>query len=165
MMRKSRHLVELWQSLGLGRVPTRDRFKISNFPSLEPHLFVAAVAARLEDYRLILAGSAVEKSYGGCLRGLTFGELDLGPAGSEVVEEYELCAQKRVAIASRHRMQMSDESAVQLQRVLLPFDSPVTHGVSQVIGWFQLSPMPRGGTKGAVSGWTTEERAFIEAAV
>jgi hypothetical protein len=163
MMRKSRHVIELWQSLGLGRIPTRDRFKIYNFPTLEPHLFVTEVAARLEDYRIILAGSAVEKSYGERLAGSTFGELDLGAGKTDVLEEYELCATRRVAIASRHVMRLNGDGAIELQRVLLPFDSKVKDGVAQVVGWFHLTPAPKHGTKGAVSRLTTEERALIAA--
>ena len=163
MMRKARHVIQLWQSLGLGRVPTRDRFKIYNFPVLEPNLFVAQVAPQLDDYRLVLAGSAVEKSYGATLTGLTFGELELGASKSEIVEEYEMCAQKRVAIASRHQMRIGDDGGIELQRVLLPFDSSVKEGVSEVVGWFHMTPTPKRGMKGSVSRWTTEERSFIAA--
>ena len=163
MMRKARHVIQLWQSLGLGRVPTRDRFKIYNFPVLQPNLFVAQVAPVLDDYRLVLAGSAVEKSYGATLTGLTFGELDLGASQSEMLEEYELCTHKRMAIASRHEMRIGDDGGIELQRVLLPFDSPVKEGVTQVVGWFHMTPAPKRGTKGAVSRWTTEERSFIAA--
>ena len=163
MMRKARHVIQLWQSLGLGRVPTRDRFKIYNFPMLEPNLFAAQVAPQLDDYRLLLAGSAVEKSYGARLTGLTFAELDLGASKSIIFEEYELCAQRRMAIASRHQMRIGDDSGIELQRVLLPFDSPVREGVSEVVGWFHMTPAPRRGMKGSVSRWTTEERAFVGA--
>ena len=161
MMRKARHLIELWQSLGLGRMPTRDRFKLYNFPTLQPHLFGMDVAERLDNYRITVAGTAVEKSYGGRLIGMSFAELDLGPAQQEIFEEYELCARQRVAIASRHQMRIGDEGILELQRVLLPFDSQIRDGVSHVIGWFHLSPMPRNGMKGAVSRWLTEERALI----
>lgn len=163
MMRKARHIVQLWQSLGLGRVPTRDRLKIYNFPALQPHLFVAEVAKRIEDYRFVLAGSAVEKSYGAELTGLTFGELDLGPAKSQIMEEYELCAQKREAIASCHQMRVGDDGVIELQRVLLPFDAPNKEGVAQVVGWFHLAPALKRAVKGSVSRWTTAEREFIRA--
>jgi hypothetical protein len=163
MMRKARHLIELWQSIGLGRVPTRDRFKPNNFPTLLPHLFGADVAERLEDYKIALAGSAVEKSYGRPLIGVSFAELDLGPQKEEIVEEYHLCATKRVAIASRHQMRMVDEGVLELQRVLLPFDSLFKGGVGHVIGWYHMSPAPKRGIKGAVVRWTTEERQLIPA--
>jgi hypothetical protein len=163
MIRRSRHVVELWQSLGLGRVPTRDRFKIYNFPTLEPHLFVMEVAERLDDYRIVYAGSAVDKSYGAKLVGSTFGQLDLGPGKEDVLEEYELCTSQRMAIASRHIMRLTNDAAVELQRVLLPFDSPIKQGVAQVVGWMHLRPVPKRGTKGAVSRWATEERSLIAA--
>jgi len=163
MMRKARHLIELWQSLGLGRVPSRDRFRIYNFPMLEPHLFAANVAARLEDFRIDIAGQAVEKSYGALLTGKSFGELDLGPAKDSIFEEYAVCASKRTAIASSHYMHMSDDSAIELQRVLLPFASPLTGDIGQVIGWFHMSPMPKRGIKGGVARWVTQERSLVSA--
>ena len=163
MLRKARHLIELWQSFGLGHIPTRDRFKVHNFPALQPHLFGVDVAERLEDYTSALAGSAVEKSFGGRLVGTSFADLNLGPAKAEVVEEYQLCAVKRVAIASRHHMCLGDAEVLELQRVLLPLDSPITGVVEQIIGWFHLSPMPALGIKGAVSRWTTDERLFVSA--
>jgi hypothetical protein len=163
MMRKARHVIELWQSLGLGRVPSRDRFRIYNFPMLEPHLFAATVAKRLEDFRIDIAGHAVEKSYGAQLTGKSFGELDLGPARDSIVEEYAVCASKRTAIASSHRMHMSDDSTVELQRVLLPFTSPLSGDIAQVIGWFHISPLPKRGVKGAVTRWVTQERSLVAA--
>ena len=164
MMRKARHVIELWQSLGLGRVPTRDRFKICNFPSLEPHIFATNVAPRLEDYRIALAGSAVEKSYGGALIGRSFRDLDLGPSRDAIFEEYEMCAAKGVAIASHHQMHLGEDGMVQLQRVLLPFATLLRNdGVTQIVGWMHVTPMPKRGTKGAVSRWVTQERALISA--
>lgn len=160
MMRKARHVIELWQSLGLGRVPTRDRFKLYNFPMLEPHLFLTNVAPRLEDYRVSIAGQAVQRSYGTSLAGLSFADLDLGPRKHEIVEEYQLCASKRVAIASRHLMHMPD-GAAELQRVLLPFDSPIKGEVGEIVGWCHMTPLPKNGVKGAVTRWTTEERVLI----
>ena len=160
MMRKARHVIELWQSLGLGRMPTRDRLRLCNFPMLEPYVFQTNVAARLEDYRITVAGKAVERSYGAALRGVSFGELDLGTRKDEMLSEYELCVSKRVAIASRHLMHMADGVAA-LQRVLLPFDSPIKGDVGQVIGWCHVTPMPKHGAKGAVTRFTTEERLLI----
>lgn len=160
MMRKARHVVELWQSLGLGRMPTRDRLKLCNFPMLEPNVFQTNVAARLEDYRITVAGKVVERSYGAKLNGVSFGELDLGTRKDEMLSEYELCVSGRVAIASRHLMHMPN-GVTELHRVLLPFDSPLKSEVGQVIGWCHLAPMPRTGAKGAVTRFTTEERVLI----
>ncbi len=127
-------------------------------------LFGIDVAERLEDYTIALAGSAVEKSFGGRLVGTSFADLDLGPPKEEIVEEYRLCAVKRVAIASSHHMCLGDAGALELQRVLLPLDSPMTGAVERVIGRFHLSSMPALGIKGTVSRWTTDERLFVSAA-
>jgi hypothetical protein len=98
MMRKARHVVELWQSMGRGKIPRRDDFKIANFPMLAPHLMVASVANQLSEYQVTHAGSAVEQSYGWGLNGLSFARIDLGAVKDEVLEDYEFCATKRVVI-------------------------------------------------------------------
>ena len=46
MIRKTRHVLELWHALGRGRVPTRDTFKPKHFPALLPHLLLVDVADR-----------------------------------------------------------------------------------------------------------------------
>lgn len=165
MMRKARHVVELWQSLGRGKIPRRDDFKIGNFPTLAPHLMVATVADQLSDYQVTHAGEAVEQSYGWGLAGSSFARIDLGAVTNEVLEDFEFCATNRVVIASRHRMMIGTADAVGVERVLLPFDLTLSERVGQVIAWLHYRPMPKRAAKGVVTQWRPEERTLIDASV
>jgi hypothetical protein len=165
MMRKARHVVELWQSIGRGKIPRRDDFRLANFPMLAPHLMVASVANQLSDYQVTHAGSAVEQSYGWGLNGLSFARIDLGAVKDEVLEDYEFCATKRVVIVSRHVMTIGADDRVEVQRVLLPFDLALSERVGQVVAWFHLSPMPRLAARGVITEWRREERTLIDASV
>ncbi len=158
MLPESHVLLSLWRSLGQGAIPKREQFAPFQFPALLPYLFVLDVAHEARDFKIRLAGSALEANYGAKVLGLTIGQLELGQPKEHFLRDFALCAHEGVAVLSHQTFKVETMGPYFHERILLPFETDRAGVVGQIIGGLFFDPEYKGlSWKKALTEWREEQ--------
>ncbi|WP_282604841.1 PAS domain-containing protein [Pelagibius sp. Alg239-R121] len=118
--KKLTRMLDYWRSLCEdSRIPGRNAIDPLSIPQLLPYILLLDVEKN--DFRFRLVGEAVNRRYGGQIKGQSLAELLDGQILAETLEEHVLCIDSHAAVYTRNTIHTIDtDDMKQYQRLILP---------------------------------------------